>query len=152
MKAKRHAKILELIEEFDIDTQEELQDRLNQAGFTVTQATVSRDIKELRLIKTLSPNGNYHYTTHGEKGGRVDLSFKFHAIFAEAVNSIDYAQNLVVIKCYTGMANAACAALDSIRWDGLVGTIAGDDTIMCAIRSVDDTIIVMEKIKKMVEG
>ena len=119
MKAKRHAKILELIEEFDIDTQEELQDRLNQAGFTVTQATVSRDIKELRLIKTLSPNGNYRYTTHGEKGGRVDLSFKFHAIFAEAVNSIDYAQNLVVIKCYTGMANAACAALDSIRWDGL---------------------------------
>ena len=77
MKAKRHAKILELIEEFDIDTQEELQDRLNQAGFTVTQATVSRDIKELRLIKTLSPNGNYHYTTHGEKGGRVDLSLSF---------------------------------------------------------------------------
>ena len=98
MKAKRHAKILELIEEFDIDPQEELQDRLNQAGFTVTQATVSRDIKELRLIKTLSPNGNYRYTTHGEKGGRVDLSFKFHAIFAEAVNSIDYAQNLVVIS------------------------------------------------------
>ena len=150
MKAKRHAKILELIEEFDIDTQEELQDRLNQAGFTVTQATVSRDIKELRLIKTLSPNGNYHYTTHGEKGGRVDLSFKFHAIFAEAVNSIDYAQNLVVIKCYTGMANAACAALDSIRWDGLVGTIAGDDTIMCAIRSVEDTIKVMDKIGKIV--
>ena len=135
MKAKRHAKILELIEEFDIDTQEELQDRLNQAGFTVTQATVSRDIKELRLIKTLSPNGNYHYTTHGEKGGRVDLSFKFHAIFAEAVNSIDYAQNLVVIKCYTGMANAACAALDAMHWEGLVGTLAGDDTIFALCRT-----------------
>ena len=94
MKAKRHAKILELIEEFDIDTQEELQDRLNQAGFTVTQATVSRDIKELRLIKTLSPNGNYRYTTHGEKGGRVALAFKFHAILAVAVTSSEYPSKL----------------------------------------------------------
>lgn len=149
MKAKRHAKILELIEEFDIDTQEELQDRLNQAGFTVTQATVSRDIKELRLIKTLSPNGNYHYTTHGEKGGRVDLSFKFHAIFAEAVNSIDYAQNLVVIKCYTGMANAACAALDSIRWDGLVGTIAGDDTILLVMKDTESAQGITEELNKL---
>ena len=138
MKAKRHAKILELIEEFDIDTQEELQDRLNQAGFTVTQATVSRDIKELRLIKTLSPNGNYHYTTHGEKGGRVDLSFKFHAIFAEAVNSIDYAQNLVVIKCYTGMANAACEVFDALKWKNVVGTLSGDDTFLIVARSERD--------------
>ena len=137
MKAKRHAKILELIEEFDIDTQEELQDRLNQAGFTVTQATVSRDIKELRLIKTLSPNGNYHYTTHGEKGGRVDLSFKFHAIFAEAVNSIDYAQNLVVIKTITGMANAACEVFDAMVWNDVVGTLSGDDTFLVLMRSED---------------
>ncbi len=151
MKAKRHAKILELIEEFDIDTQEELQDRLNQAGFTVTQATVSRDIKELRLIKTLSPNGNYRYTTHGEKGGRVDLSFKFHAIFAEAVNSIDYAQNLVVIKCYTGMANAACAALDSIRWDGLVGTIAGDDTILLVMKDTESAQGITEELNKLAQ-
>lgn len=151
MKAKRHAKILELIEEFDIDTQEELQDRLNQAGFTVTQATVSRDIKELRLIKTLSPNGNYHYTTHGEKGGRVDLSFKFHAIFAEAVNSIDYAQNLVVIKCYTGMANAACAALDSIHWDGLVGTIAGDDTILLVMKDEKYAQSITEELNKLAQ-
>ena len=148
MKAKRHAKILELIEEFDIDTQEELQDRLNQAGFTVTQATVSRDIKELRLIKTLSPNGNYRYTTHGEKGGRVDLSFKFHA---EAVNSIDYAQNLVVIKCYTGMANAACAALDSIRWDGLVGTIAGDDTILLVMKDTESAQGITEELNKLAQ-
>ena len=151
MKAKRHAKILELIEEFDIDTQEELQDRLNQAGFTVTQATVSRDIKELRLIKTLSPNGNYRYTTHGEKGGRVDLSFKFHAIFAEAVNSIDYAQNLVVIKCYPGMANAACAALDSIRWDGLVGTIAGDDTILLVMKDTESAQGITEELNKLAQ-
>ncbi len=151
MKAKRHAKILELIEEFDIDTQEELQDRLNQAGFTVTQATVSRDIKELRLIKTLSPNGNYRYTTHGEKGGRVDLSFKFHAIFAEAVNSIDYAQILVVIKCFGGMANAACAALDSIRWDGLVGTIAGDDTILLVMKDTESAQGITEELNKLAQ-
>ena len=151
MKAKRHAKILELIEEFDIDTQEELQDRLNQAGFTVTQATVSRDIKELRLIMTLSPNGNYRYSCHGEKGGRVDLSFKFHAIFAEAVNSIDYAQNLVVIKCYTGMANAAWAALDSIRWDGLVGTIAGDDTILLVMKDTESAQGITEELNKLAQ-
>ena len=151
MKAKRHAKILELIEEFDIDTQEELQDRLNQAGFTVTQATVSRDIKELRLIKTLSPNGNYHYTTHGEKGGRVDLSFKFHAIFAEAVSSIDYAQTLVVSTCCTGMATAACAALDSIRWDGLVGTIAGDDTILLVMMDTESAQGITEELNKLAQ-
>ena len=145
MKAKRHAKILELIEEFDIDTQEELQDRLNQAGFTVTQATVSRDIKELRLIKTLSPNGNYHYTTHGEKGGRVDLSFKFHAIFAEAVNSIDYAQNLVVIKTMPGLAPAAC------RWDGLVGTIAGDDTILLVMKDTEAAQGITEELNKLAQ-
>lgn len=117
----------------------------------MTQATVSRDIKELRLIKTLSPNGNYHYTTHGEKGGRVDLSFKFHAIFAEAVNSIDYAQNLVVIKCYTGMANAACAALDSIRWDGLVGTIAGDDTILLVMKDTESAQGITEELNKLAQ-
>ena len=115
----------------------------------MTQATVSRDIKELRLIKTLSPNGNYHYTTHGEKGGRVDLSFKFHAIFAEAVNSIGYAQNLVVIKCYTGMANAACAALDSIRWDGLVGTIAGDDTILIIMRDSESAAALVDELYQL---
>ena len=149
MKAKRHAKILELIEEFDIDTQEELQDRLNQAGFTVTQATVSRDIKELRLIKTLSPNGNYRYTTHGEKGGRVDLSFKFHAIFAEAVNSIDYAQNLVVIKTMPGLASAACAALDDMGVAYMVGSLAGDDTAFLVMRDTESAASFCEEIKEM---
>ena len=132
-------------------TQEELAEALRVHGMVVTQATVSRDIKELRLIKTLSPNGNYHYTTHGEKGGRVDLSFKFHAIFAEAVNSIDYAQNLVVIKCYTGMANAACAALDSIRWDGLVGTIAGDDTILLVMKDTESAQGITEELNKLAQ-
>ena len=151
MKAKRQALIREIVESQSIQTQEELAEALRVHGMVVTQATVSRDIKELRLIKTLSPNGNYHYTTHGEKGGRVDLSFKFHAIFAEAVNSIDYAQNLVVIKCYTGMANAACAALDSIRWDGLVGTIAGDDTILLVMKDTESAQGITEELNKLAQ-
>ena len=134
-KSKRHEKILELIARYDIDTQEELQDRLNQEGFSVTQATVSRDIKDLRLIKTASPNGGYHYTVNRSgKGSREELAFKFHAIFGEAVDEIKSAQNLVVVKCYTGMANAVCAALDSLSWPGLVGSIAGDNTILMVMQ------------------
>ena len=151
MKRARQAEILNVIRMMDVETQEQLLAELKLRGFTTTQATISRDIKELRLIKTLSPNGNYRYTTHGEKGGRVDLSFKFHAIFAEAVNSIDYAQNLVVIKCYTGMANAACAALDSIRWDGLVGTIAGDDTILLVMKDTESAQGITEELNKLAQ-
>ena len=151
MKRARQAEILKIIQSVDVETQEQLLDELKSRGFASTQATISRDIKELRLIKTLSPNGNYRYTTHGEKGGRVDLSFKFHAIFAEAVNSIDYAQNLVVIKCYTGMANAACAALDSIRWDGLVGTIAGDDTILLVMKDTESAQGITEELNKLAQ-
>ena len=151
MKTKRHAKILELITEYKIDTQEELQDRLNHEGFSVTQATVSRDIKELRLIKTLCTDGTYRYTIHNEKSSQPDLSFKFHAIFSEAVNSVAYAQNLVVVKCYTGMANAACAALDSIHWDGLIGTIAGDDTILLVMKDETYAKNITEELNKLAQ-
>lgn len=151
MKSKRHAKILELISEYKIDTQEELQDRLNKEGFSVTQATVSRDIKELRLIKTQCTDGTYRYTIHSDKNSKTDLSFKFHAIFSEAVNSVVYAQNLVVVKCYTGMANAACAALDSIHWDGLVGTIAGDDTILLVMKDEKYAQSITEELNKLAQ-
>jgi transcriptional regulator of arginine metabolism len=110
MKSKRHSKILEIIAEYEIDTQEELLDKLSDNGFNVTQATVSRDIKELRLIKVQSPGG-YKYAIDGNRD-TVDMSFKFHAVFAEAVTGIDCAENIAVIRCYPGMANAACAALD----------------------------------------
>ena len=132
MKSMRHAKILELIAAFEIDTQEELLKRLNESGFKVTQATVSRDIKELRLVKVQAGSG-YKYSLNTGKEG-VDMSFKFHAVFSESVLGIDHAENLVVIKCFVGMANAACAALDSVQWKGVVGTIAGDDTILCVMR------------------
>ena len=149
MKAKRHAKILELIGNKHINTQEELQAELGKSGFQVTQATVSRDIKELRLIKSLSNDGSYHYTTHQKEKGS-DLSFKFHAIFSESVRGVDYAQNLVVVKCYTGMANAACAALDSIHWEGVVGTIAGDDTILVVMRSEAYAEKMIEDLNKLI--
>jgi len=132
MKSKRHAKILELIAEYEIDTQEELLGKLNENGYKVTQATVSRDIRELRLVKVQAGTG-YRYSLSSNKEA-VDMSFKFHAVFTESVLKIDYAENIVVIKCYVGMANAACAALDSVQWEGIVGTIAGDDTILCIMR------------------
>lgn len=150
MKSKRHAKILELIAEFEIDTQEDLLGRLNENGFKVTQATVSRDIKELRLIKVQSAGGGYRYSTNSSRDN-VDMSFKFHAVFSEAVNVIDYAENMVVIKCYVGMANAACAAMDSIRWEGVVGTIAGDDTIFCVMRTKSDAVAFADQLTKLLK-
>lgn len=150
MKANRHSKILELISEFEIDTQEELLKRLNQNGYKVTQATVSRDIKELRLIKTQSGDGGYKYSTNAAKDN-VDMSFKFHAVFSESVSAIDFAENIVVIKCYVGMANAACAALDSIRWNGVVGTIAGDDTIFCVMRDKPGAVDFVEQLRRLLK-
>lgn len=133
MKKRRHEKILELIDRFEIETQDELLGYLRNEGFAVTQATVSRDIKELRLIKLLSPGGKYRYAHSVEKTAD-DISFKFGAIFKESVISVDWAGNFVAIKCYTGMANAACAALDSMGNQEIVGTIAGDDTIFVLLR------------------
>lgn len=107
MKTKRHAKILEIIHNQPVDTQEELLRWLKESGFNVTQATVSRDIKELRLIKTLDTDGRYRYST--VKLESDTMSSKFHSLFADAVLNIDYAGNIVVIKCFSGMAQAACA-------------------------------------------
>lgn len=107
MKTKRHAKILEIIRTRPVDTQEELLRWLKESGFDVTQATVSRDIKELRLIKTLDTDGRYRYST--VKLENDTMSSKFHSLFADAVVNIDYAGNIVVIKCLSGMAQAACA-------------------------------------------
>lgn len=127
MKTRRHAKILELIKEHDIDTQDELLRYLRESGFDVTQATVSRDIKELRLVKTLSRTGQYKYSTGSENVN--DMSSKFYSLFSDSVLSVESAQNMVVVKCMTGMAQAVCAAMDAMYWQGFVGTLAGEDTI-----------------------
>lgn len=131
MKVKRHQKILELIGSHDVETQEELLTLLNACGYQVTQATVSRDIKELRLIKTLSGDG-YKYT---QSGARPPERGRLDTILSEAVRDIDFAGNIVVIKCHTGMANAACQALDDMELAYVVGTIAGDNTIFALTKN-----------------
>ena len=149
MKLARHEKIIELIKEYDIDTQEELEARLNEAGFKVTQATVSRDIRELKLTKVAMSNGRQKYAALTE--ANEDLSEKYPRVFRDAFVSMDMAQNILVIKTVSGMAMAVAAAIDAMHLHEIVGCIAGDDTIMCAVRSVDDTIAVMSRLRKLVE-
>lgn len=148
MKPKRHAKILELIAEYPINTQEELLGLLKARGFDVTQATVSRDIKELRLIKTLTEDGKYKYTV-GVQEDKSNFAGKFHSIFRDSVLHIDYVDNIVVLKCYVGMAQAACAALDAMKWNGLAGTLAGDDTIFVLMRSGAHASEMVTELKKL---
>ena len=133
MKKKRLELITKLIEKYSISTQEELLRRLQENGFDVTQATISRDINELRIIKMMGSNGQYRYVAN--KTDSDELIAKFKAIFVQSVIQSDYAGNTIVIRCYTGMAQAACAAFDSMHWDGLVGTLAGDDTIFALCRT-----------------
>ena len=149
MKVERHSKIVELIGKYEIGTQEELAQMLNEAGFNVTQATVSRDIRELKLTKVQAENGRQRYVVL--EAPRGTSAIKYIRILKDGFVSMDMAQNILVIKTVSGMATAVAAALDAIQMHEIVGCIAGDDTIMCAVRSVDDTIILMEKLKKMVE-
>ncbi len=148
MKSGRHTKILEIISEYPIETQDELLTRLKSFGYTATQATISRDIKDLRLVKTLTSNGKYRYVTASETQGENRSSFE--SLFATSVVSIDFAQNLVVIKTYSGMANAVCASLDSTDNSGVVGTIAGDDTIFIACRTNELAQKLVATLKKII--
>ena len=134
MKSNRQEKIIQLITENAIETQEEILVYLREHGFDVTQATVSRDIKQLKLIKTQTNDGRYKYTV-SSNNSRENISSKFVSLFSETVTGIDYANNIVVIKCYVGMANAACAAFDAMKFDGVVGSLSGDDTIFIAMRN-----------------
>lgn len=147
MKTKRHAKIVDIINQYDVDTQEELAERLNEEGFKVTQATVSRDIRDLKLTKIATESGNQKYIILQTKS--TDMEEKYVRILRDGFISMDMAQNILVIKTVSGMAMAVAAALDHIECKEIVGCIAGDDTIMCAVRSVDDTLVVMSKLKKI---
>lgn len=149
MKAKRQSKILELIQRYDIETQEELSAYLMREGFEVTQATVSRDIRELKLTKVVMSNGRQKYSVFSEANDQ--MSEKYVHVFKEGFISIDMAQNILVIKTVSGMASAVAAALDAMQIGGIIGSIAGDDTIMCAVRTVDDTVSIMKKLRKIVE-
>lgn len=148
MKIARHTKIVELIRQYDIETQEELADYLKKEGYQVTQATISRDIRELKLTKIATNEGKQKYALMQNQG--VGMNEKYLRILKDGFVSMDMAQNILVVKTVAGMAMAVAAAIDEMRWSEVAGCIAGDDTIMCAIRSVDDTIRVMDKIHKII--
>lgn len=149
MKISRHAKILELIERYPIETQEELAEELKKSGYNITQATVSRDIKELKLVKVLDENGIYKYATLKEQDSM--LSERLVKVFAESVLSVDYAGNIVVVKTFSGAANAAAEAIDVLDFKEVVGTIAGDDTIFILVRNQVNVEVVIDRLKKMMK-
>ena len=133
MKTQRQAKIMEIISTRDIETQEQLLEALQEAGFYSTQATISRDIKELRVVKELTSFGTYRYTTSA-KDGTHTFSARLNTIFRECITGYDYAQNLIVVKTMPGLAGAAASAIDSMNLSVVVGTLAGDDTVMIVMR------------------
>ena len=149
MKTTRHNKILELINKYPITTQEELIDHLRSEGYDVTQSTVSRDIKQLRLSKTLRPDGKYRYqaSPSSEKGAKNN----FKTIFSSSVISIETAMNIVVVKTFSGMAQAACAAMDMMSFDMIVGTLAGEDTIFVLCKDPENAAVCAGEFKKFLQ-
>ena len=149
MKTVRQVAILDIIEKQEIETQEELASALNARGIRVTQATVSRNIKELRLLKVLTPSGKYKYAT----GDQADnnLTDRFIRMLAESLLSVSSANNLIVVKTLSGSANVAAEALDSMHWPEVLGTLAGDNTVLLIIRSNEETITVTSRIREMMK-
>jgi len=149
MKKTRHRKIVEIIEKFDVETQEELAKYLKDAGVVVTQATVSRDIRELKLSKIPSGNGKQKYVVLKQDDSY--LGDKYIRVLRDGFVSMDMAQNILVVKTVSGMAMAVAAALDALKFPEVVGSIAGDDTIMVAVRTVEETQRLLDKIHQMIE-
>ena len=149
MKTVRQVAILDIIEKQEIETQEELASALTARGIRATQATVSRDIKELRLLKVLTPSGKYKYAT----GDQADnnLTDRFIRMLAESLLSVSSANNLIVVKTLSGSANVAAEALDSMHWPEVLGTLAGDNTVLLIIRSNEETITVTSRIREMMK-
>ena len=149
MKSERHAMILNLIETTNVETQEELADMLKQRGICVTQATVSRDIKELRLIKVLAENGGYKYATVDK--AEAGMKERFVRIFGDSVVGINTSANLVIVKTLSGSANAAAEAVDSMHWNDIVGTMAGDNTIFIAARDEKAVPDIVKRLRAMIK-
>ncbi len=145
MKYKRHNKIIEIINEYNIETQDELIAKLKKAGFEVTQATVSRDIRDLKLVKVATEDHKYKYALSARDEMRI--SAKYRNIIRETVVKVDYANNFVVLKTYSGMAQAAAAAIDGMGWNEIVGTIAGDDNIFVLMRDVETALELVGKFR-----
>ncbi len=148
MKIQRHAKIIDLIGKHDIETQEELAEYLKKEGFQVTQATVSRDIRELKLTKIATPDGKQKYALMQFQS--TEVGERYLRVLKDGFVSMEMAQNILVVKTVSGMAMAVAAAIDAMHWTEVAGCIAGDDTIICANRSTEDTMVVMEKIHHII--
>ena len=148
MKTQRQAKIMEIISNQDVETQEQLLDALRAAGFNSTQATISRDIKELRIIKELTNFGTYRYTTSAKEVSG-SFSSRLNTIFRECVTDFDYAQNLMVIKTIPGLASAAGSAIDAMNMSVVIGTLAGDDTVLVVMRDTNAAAAFYGEIKNL---
>lgn len=146
MKVARHEKIMELIHQYDIDTQEELASRLKEAGFKVTQATVSRDIRALKMTKVAGANGKSRYAILELPASQV--TDQYTRMLSDALVSVDRGMNTVVIHTLPGMAMGVGAALDAMKWEEVLGSIAGDDTIMCVTANEENAGLVVEKLEK----
>ncbi|MCD8021331.1 MAG: arginine repressor [Clostridiales bacterium] len=150
MKGKRQEKILELIETYDIETQEELIRRLQEVGFSSTQGTISRDIRELKLTKVAGTNGRQKYAPVATKD--IHVSSKYRRVLSEAILHMEGAGNLLVIKTVSGMAMACGAAIDSIALKPVIGCIAGDDTVMCVVKEANQVADVIKEINRIIRG
>jgi len=146
MKAKRQEKIIEIIEQYNIETQDELAEKLSEAGFQTTQATISRDIRELKLTKLAYPGGRQKYIAL--KNQELHIDKKYKRVLSDAITGMEPAQNIIVIKTVSGMAMACAAAIDSLAIEGVVGTIAGDDTIMCIAKDNAYAVSVIDSLKR----
>ncbi len=151
MKNKRQEMIIELIKEHIITTQDELQEHLQNMGFKVTQSTVSRDIKDLRIIKNQDANGIYRYTIEKKKSLTVRDAEHFEDVFIRACTDVLYSMNTVIIKCHSGMASSAAVALDKLHSDIVLGSLAGDDTVFAITSGERDSVILTERLKKAIE-
>ena len=149
MKTKRQAKIVEIISNTNVETQEQLLKALEEEGFTSTQATISRDIKELRIVKELTSLGTYRYSV-SEKDAPPALTDRLNTIFRECVTSIDYAENIIVIHTLPGLASAGGSALDAMKINVVLGTLAGDDTVMIVMRDSNAAAAFCGEIKSVI--
>ncbi len=149
MKSQRHARILELVSKYEIETQEDMMSRLQSEGFKVTQATVSRDLKELKLTKTLTARGTYRYSVNNSR--RHNGSGKLNNAMVDSITQVDYSLNTVVIKTYPGLAQAVASAVDALNMHSILGSVAGDDTIIVVTRSEDDAKEINGKITELMK-
>jgi transcriptional regulator of arginine metabolism len=150
VKSERHARILELVSKYEIETQEDMMTRLQADGFKVTQATVSRDLKELKLTKTLTARGTYRYAvnTARQHAGSV----KFNNAMVDSIIQVDYSLNTVVIKTYPGLANAVASGVDALNMHSILGCVAGDDTIMIVVRDIESARDISERIRHLIKA